>query len=68
MAKKLTRIDRMRRIVDGGGYARVEGHLVDLVTANAFVNVYDALNDENKALLDSFDLLKAVRVVWKLVK
>ncbi len=42
--------------------------LLDGVTANMLITVYEALNDENKAKFTSLPILKAVTVGWKLVK
>jgi vacuolar-type H+-ATPase subunit B/Vma2 len=41
--------------------------LVDLQSANAFVQVYDALNEVNQNKLLLMSVTKAMDVVWKLV-
>jgi hypothetical protein len=37
------RIEAIRRIVETGSYAKVDGVMIDLFTASAIVKVYDAL-------------------------
>jgi hypothetical protein len=43
------RVAALRRIVEEGQYAKVEGVTVDLFSASAIIQVYDALNAENRA-------------------
>lgn len=43
------RIAAFRQIIDEGAYAKIDGTMIDLFTANCVVQVYDALNDKNKA-------------------
>jgi hypothetical protein len=64
---RLTRIDRLRKIVAEGQYAKVEGSTVDLFSASAYVKVYDALSDANKAKLDALPLPAAIEFVFKLL-
>jgi len=45
------------------------GYMVfDMFTASAVNTVYNALNAENKAKLDSMPIMKAVGVCWKCLK
>jgi hypothetical protein len=41
---------------------------LDLVTASMLVQIYDALNEVNRAKFAGLPLLKAVNVGWKLVR
>ena len=50
----------------GGGSKRGWTYL-DLFSASAFVTVYDAVNAENQAKLDGFELGKAVAISFKLL-
>lgn len=40
---------------------------IDLTSANTFIQVYNKLNDANKAKLDAMDPKKAMSIVWKAV-
>lgn len=44
------------------------GVILDGFTASMLVQIYDALNDKNKAKFDALPLLKAVSVGWGLTK
>lgn len=42
------RISAFRKIVEKKAYAKIDGFMVDLFTANYVVQIYDMLNDTNK--------------------
>lgn len=42
------------------------GTVLDMFTANAYVQVYDALSAESRAKMDTFDIYKQVNVALKL--
>jgi hypothetical protein len=44
------------------------GMLVDLFSASVMVQVFDALNDRNKARLNAMDLRLAHRIVFRVIK
>jgi hypothetical protein len=46
-------VDALRQIVADKNAAKVNGTLVDLFTASAIMQVYDAVNDANKVKMDS---------------
>lgn len=60
-------IQKLRKIVAEKQYAKVNGMTVDLFTASTVVQVYDALNEENKAKFTALSLPKMVGLTWKLV-
>ena len=62
------RIAAIRQIVHEKQYAKVDGVMVDLFSASAIVNVYDALNEKNKALFASFPAAKMGAIAFKLLK
>lgn len=62
------RIDRLRHIVEHRQAARVEGLLVDGFTASMLVQVYDALNEVNRAKFVALPLRKMVSVGWSCCK
>lgn len=62
------RMTKVRAVVDARQCARIEGHLVDLTTANMLVRVHDALNPENQKTFAALPLAKMVSVGWKLCK
>ena len=52
---------------DPNGKRRTNRVLVDSFTASAVVQVYDALNETNKAKFATLDLLRMVDVTWKVI-
>lgn len=68
----LTRIELLRAIVAGkqAQRIRIDGRkvYVDLITASMLVQIYDALNEVNRAKFIALPFLKMVDVGWKLVK
>jgi hypothetical protein len=52
-------VDALRQIVTDKNSAKVNGTLVDLFTASAIMQVYDAVNDANKEKMDSMLKTKA---------
>lgn len=57
----------MRDIVENG-YKKVEGQIVDAMSAGAYVQVYDALTPNHQKDLESKELAKAMSIVWRLIK
>lgn len=39
--------------------------ILDLFTASTYCQFYDALSETSRAKLNSFDILKAINVMWK---
>jgi hypothetical protein len=62
------RIGGFREIVLQKQHAMIDGVIVDLFTASAVVQVYDALNPDNQHKLSNMPAPKLVSVVWKLLK
>ena len=62
-----TKIARLRKVLVEG-YSKVDGRMVDRVTANAIITVYDALSPENKMRYASLPITKMVNIAWKLVR
>ncbi len=62
----LSTIEQVRKIVESRQCARVGGVLVDGFTASAIIQVYDRLNDENKAKLAALPIRKMADTVWKI--
>lgn len=64
-------IDRMasiRAIVDNKQYAKVDGFMIDLFTASAICNVYDALSEDNREKYSKFPAAKMGIVAHQLIK
>ncbi len=62
--------DRMKaiwQVVANKQYAKLDGCMVDLFTASVVCQVYDALNDENKAKLAACPWPKMADIALKLV-
>lgn len=67
MAKRLTRIEKFRKIVADCQRAKIDGTNIDLFSASAVVKVYDALNEENRAKFASVPAPKMVAIAWRLI-
>lgn len=61
-------IDDIRDQISPNGTKGFYDTGVDNVTAGMLVQVYDALNDENKAKFDGMDVLTAADIGWKLIE
>lgn len=61
------KITALRKIVNEGQNAKVEGVRVDLFSASAVVQVYDALGPENREKFSSFPVVKMVDMAFKLI-
>jgi hypothetical protein len=59
------RIDAVRRIVEGGSYAKVDGIMVDLVSASCIITVYDHLGDANKERYRNFNVGVMAKMAYK---
>lgn len=59
-------IDRIRSVVTDKDMKRINGLLVDLTSASITIQVYDALNEENKAKMASLPVRKMMTVAMKI--
>lgn len=64
---KLPVIEKLRLIVKERQANRVNGVLVDLFSASAVVQVYDVVNEANKAKLAQLPVRKLVAVCFKVL-
>jgi len=62
------RIAAFRQIVQDGAYAKIDGCMIDLFSANYVVQVYDALNDTNTQTLCNFTADRMVHIAFKPVE
>ncbi|MGW8177785.1 MAG: hypothetical protein ACWGQW_03210 [bacterium] len=62
------RIAAFRQIVDDKAYAKIDGCMIDLFSANYVVQVYDALNETNKQKFASRVAPLMTHIAFKLVK
>lgn len=62
------RIAAIRRVVTEKKYAKIDGSMVDAVTANAICTVYDALNPEHQAKFAGYPAPTMATIAWKLIK
>jgi|GEM_PF-5546283 len=65
---KMTKIERIRKIVTEGSRAKVEGVMVDLFTAGAIIAVHDHLSPENREKFLAMPIGKMATVAFRLVK
>jgi len=61
-------IGQMRSVVEAHQYRTIEGQIVDVVSASAYVTVYDALSPNNRTRLEDMSLARAMDVVWKILR
>ncbi len=62
------KIAAIRRIYDEHQYGKVDGVTVDGFSASAIIQVYDALNAENKAKFAACSIPKMASIAFKLCK
>jgi len=60
-------IERLRLIVKESTANRVDGVFVDLFSASVAVQVYDALNETNKAKLAKLPVRKLIHICFQVV-
>lgn len=48
----MSTMDKVRKIVQDKSAAKIDGIMVDMFTASAIVQVYNKVNDANKAKMD----------------
>ena len=62
------KIMKLRKILADGQYAKIEGQVVDGVTARAILLVYDGLNEKNRTSYSAMPIIKMANIAWKLVR
>jgi len=67
-ASSRVRIHALRAIVRDHQAARIDGYLVDAMTAGLLVQVYDALSPANREKFGKPSLLALVNLAWKHAK
>lgn len=67
-AKARTRIGKLREIDRTGMAARIDGHIVDIVTAGLLVKVYDALSPASREMFGKPSLERLVDLAWKVAR
>jgi hypothetical protein len=55
-----------KRIVENCQAEQVDGMWFDMSSANIYIQIMDALNEENKAKLSSLPLVKQLQICWDL--
>ena len=63
----MERIKAIRRIVEDGQYAKIDGQMIDLFSASAIVQVYDALSEKNQEKFRSMPAWRMGEVAFKLI-
>lgn len=62
----MNKIDLCREVISESSAKRLDGILIDLVTARAIVTVYEALNESNKGKYVEMPVDKMARLAFKL--
>ncbi|HEY7154846.1 MAG TPA: hypothetical protein VH575_12865 [Gemmataceae bacterium] len=57
----------LRQIVAKNGYAKIDGVTVDLFSASAVTQVYDALSEENRTRFLALPIERMCRVAFRLI-
>ncbi len=63
----MTRIECMREVVESRTAAMIEECFVDLFSASAYIQIFDALNVEHQENLEGRGIGDAMSLVWQLV-
>ena len=63
--KALTRIEQIRKVLATKSFAKIEGVLMDMQTANLVCSIYDRLNPTNQDKLSQMSLPHMVDTCWK---
>jgi len=61
-------IQVMSRIVENQQAEKIDGVLVDMFTANAVVQIYDAVNDNNKAKMRDMGPVQLANIAYKIME
>jgi len=64
----MSTMDKVRKIVQDKSAAKIDGVMVDLFTASAIVQIYDKVNDANKAKMDNAKIATLANIAWKVMK
>lgn len=59
--------EQLKKIVDESAAAKIDGKLVDLYTASALLQVYDAVSPENLEKLTSKPLDEQVSIAFRVI-
>jgi hypothetical protein len=62
------KIAAIRQIVTEHQYAKVDGCTIDAFSASAIIQVYDALNEENRAKFVGLSISHMASIAFKLCK
>ena len=66
MDPKLPTIDKVRWVVEHKQYNRIDGLLMDMMTASIIIQIYDALSETNKAKFAAMKVRRMAEVAFKL--
>lgn len=56
------------RIIANHQYEKVDGQILDAVTANAILAVWKALSEKNRAKYDTFNVKLAAAFAWRQIR
>ena len=63
----MSKLDKLRQIVKEHQCRKIDGVIVDVLTANAILTVYDAINETNKAKFIKLPIDKMASVAWSIL-
>jgi len=64
----MTKIEKLRKIVERGQWNKVDGTRVDVFSASAIVAVHNALSPEHKVSYEAMPVAKMAVMAFKMLK
>jgi hypothetical protein len=61
-------IEQLRDIVKNHQYQKIEGVIIDVMTASAILQVYDNVNETNKEKYSRLPITRMAEIAWQFVK
>jgi hypothetical protein len=61
-------ISKLKQIVDKKSAMKIDGMMIDMFTASAITQIYDKVNDANKAKMDKLKVDKLANLAFKMMK
>jgi hypothetical protein len=68
LTEESSTIKKIKQIVDKKQAMKVDGQMVDMFTASAIAQIYDKVNDSNKAKMDKLKVSQLASVAMKMMK
>ncbi len=63
----MSRLEKFRGIVDNHQYAKIDGVMIDVTSANAVLTVYNAISPRLREIFTNHPADKMVKLAWKII-